>query len=82
MRARLIQIGNSRGLRLPKLMIQQAGLGDEVELLAQYNSILIQGVREPRAGWGEAAQQLAERGEDALLDAPSATLFEEEDWQW
>jgi antitoxin MazE len=59
MRARIVRIGNSRGVRLPNLLIEQAGLGQEVELRVQKEAILIQSAAKPRAGWAEAARRLA-----------------------
>ena len=67
MKARLVKIGNSRGIRLPKPLIEEAGLEDQVEIRARKGAILIQPARAPRSGWAEAAQTMHERGEDRLL---------------
>ena len=82
MKARLIRIGNSRGIRLPKPLLEEAGLADEVELRAREGAILISPPRSTRAGWEPAARALAARGGGALLDPPPATRFDEEDWRW
>ncbi len=82
MKAHLVQIGNSRGIRLPKPLIEQAGLGDEVELQVQDGAIVISRADKTRTGWAEAAAALAQNGEDALLDQPAPTRFDEEEWQW
>jgi antitoxin MazE len=82
MRARLIQIGNSRGIRLPKTVLAEAQLEDEVELKAEPGCIVIRSAKRPRAGWAEAAQQMRERGEDRLLDPPMSTRFDREEWEW
>jgi antitoxin MazE len=82
LRARLIQIGNSRGIRLPKTVLAEAHLEDEVELKAEPGCIVIRSARRPRAGWAEAAQQMRKRGEDQLLDRPVSTRFDREDWKW
>jgi antitoxin MazE len=82
MKARLVRIGNSRGIRLPKPLIEQAGLGEEVELLVQEGAILIQSTTAPRAGWADAARDLAEAQGIGLLDAPSSTTFDEVEWKW
>ena len=81
MKARLIRIGNSRGVRLPKPLIEEAGLGDAVELRVRDGAIVIAPAAAPRTGWAEAARQLRERGEGGLLDGPTATRFDE-DWRW
>lgn len=82
MKARLVRIGNSRGIRLPKPLIEQAGLGEEVELLVQEGAILIQSTTAARAGWADAARHLAETQDTGLLDTPSATKFDEGEWKW
>jgi antitoxin MazE len=82
MKARIVRIGNSQGVRLPKPLLEQAGLRGEVELHAEPGRIVIEPARKPRAGWAEAARLMRERGEDGLLDAPSPTRFDEEEWEW
>lgn len=49
MKTRIVRIGNSRGVRLPKL--DQTGLPDEVELEAHGNSLIIRPIRFDRAQW-------------------------------
>lgn len=82
MKARLVRIGNSRGVRLPKPLIEEAGLEDEVELLVREGAIVIASTRRPRTGWAAAAKRMRGRGEDGLLDPPVATRFGEEEWKW
>jgi antitoxin MazE len=72
--AKLTKIGNSRGVRLPKALIEQAGLKDEVELIARDGEILIANHRKPREGWEESFEGMAEdmTAEDwAWVDAKS-----------
>ena len=83
MKTRLVRIGNSRGVRLPKPLIEEAGLSEEVELRVREGAIVIAAVEQARAGWAEAAERLRERGEDELLDPPVSIRFdEEEEWEW
>ena len=84
LKTKLIKIGNSRGIRLPKAFIDQLGLSDRVELKVQGNRIVISGAVDPRAGWEEAAREMAERGDDALVDGPlpALTSFDHEEWEW
>lgn len=82
MKTRLVRIGNSRGIRLPKPLIVQAGLTDEVELHVRDGAIVIERASIPRAGWAQAAKQMHERDEDQLLEPPGSTRFEEEEWEW
>ena len=81
MKARLIRIGNSRGVRLPKAVIEQAGLGDEIELTVAGHRVVIGPVHQPRAGWAEAARRLAAESK-GLLDPVTPTRFEEDEWRW
>lgn len=79
MKTRLIRIGNSRGIRLAKPLLEHAGLEDEVEIRVESGAVIITAVVNPRAGWAEA---VAKHGPAALLDAPSATRFDDEVWAW
>ena len=82
MKTRLVRIGNSRGVRIPKPLLEQAGLRDEVVLRVVENGIVIEAARTPREGWAEAARLAHERGEDGLLDEPVPTRFDEAEWHW
>jgi len=81
-KTRIVRIGNSRGIRVPKVLLDQAELPDEVELHAEPGRLVVQGVRRPRTGWVEAARAMAEARHDGLLDAPSPTHFDREEWEW
>jgi antitoxin MazE len=78
----LIRIGNSRGVRLPKPLIEQAGLAEEVELRVQEGAIIIARAAPPRSGWADAARHARQRQEDQLLDEPTPTRFDDEEWDW
>lgn len=82
MKARIVRVGNSRGIRLPKPLLDEAGLPDDVEIHAEPGRIIIESAVRPRAGWADAAREMSKRGEDVLLDAPTPTKFDEEDWTW
>ncbi len=82
MKTRIVRVGNSRGVRLPKPLLEQAGLPDEVEIHAEPGRIIIEPAARPRAGWADAARQMAELGEDGLIDAPTPTRFDDEEWTW
>ena len=82
MKTRLIKIGNSRGVRIPKPLIEEAGLEDEVVLSVVGTGLMIEGASYQRAGWSEAARELRERGESGLLDEPTTTDFDESEWAW
>jgi antitoxin MazE len=81
-KSRLIRIGNSRGVRLPKPLIEEAGLREDVEVRVRQGAVVITSPSRTRVGWAEAAQRLRSRKEDRLLDPPSATRFDDVEWQW
>jgi antitoxin MazE len=68
MKARIIRIGRSSGIRIPKSLLEQTGLEGEVELIAWGDSLLIRPVVRPRAGWEESFAAMARRDDDVLLD--------------
>lgn len=82
MKARLVRIGNSRGVRLPKPFIEEAGLTDMVELRIREGAVVIMSTTRPRSGWAEAAKHMRQHEEDRLLEEPSPTRFDEEGWKW
>ena len=82
MKTHIIRIGNSRGIRVPKVLLDQAQLPEEVELHAERGRLVVQAARGPRFGWAGAAKAMRARGEDRLLDEDTPTRFEEEGWQW
>lgn len=80
LKTRLVRIGNSRGVRIPKPLIQEAKLGDDVEIEVRDGAIVVSRSTDCREGWAEAAQDLAQERE-GLLDPPTPTRFDEE-WEW
>ena len=82
MKARLVRIGNSRGVRLPKPLIEEAGLTDDVEVRVRGGALIIMSATRPRSGWAEAAKRMRQRGEEGLLDEPTPTRFDGEEWKW
>ena len=82
MKSRIVQIGNSRGIRLPKVLLAEAQLADEVELEAEPGRIVIRRGNRPRSGWAAAARRMRERDEDQLLDPTTPTQFDEKEWKW
>jgi antitoxin MazE len=82
-KTRVVKIGNSRGIRIPKLLIDQLGLGEEVELAVQERQLVVRPLHGPRDGWEEQFRLMAERGDDRLLDdVASTSQWDEEEWEW
>jgi antitoxin MazE len=84
MRTRIVKIGNSQGVRIPKLLLERSNLAEEVELEAHDDRIIIRSARQPRQGWEVAFREMATRGDDELLDreAPARNRWDEDEWQW
>ncbi|HEX8844359.1 MAG TPA: AbrB/MazE/SpoVT family DNA-binding domain-containing protein [Pyrinomonadaceae bacterium] len=84
MKTRIVKIGNSQGVRIPKLLLERSNLVEEVELEAEDNRIIIRSTKQPRQDWERAFQTMAERGDDALLDKDllTQTQWDEDEWQW
>lgn len=75
-------MGNSRGVRLPKPLIELAGLAEDVDLQFRDGTIVIAPFRAPRSGWADAAATLAEAEPKGLLDPSRSTHFDENEWRW
>lgn len=79
---RIVRIGNSRGFRVPKVLLDRADLPDEVQLLAEPGRLVVTAAQTPRAGWADAAKQMHTSGDDQLLDPTHANAFDEKEWTW
>jgi len=81
-KTRIVPIGNSRGIRVPKALLEQAQLPEEVELHAEPGRLIVLGAKQPRADWAAAARAMRERGQDQLLDPSRPTRFDDQEWEW
>ena len=84
MKTRVVRIGNSRGIRIPKVLLDQTGLPEEVEISAEGDSLVIRPANKPRTGWAAAFQEMATLGDDGLLDEIGASLsnWDHTEWEW
>ena len=84
MKTTLVQIGNSRGVRIPKAFLKQCQLHDQVELELRRDHLVIRAARQPRSGWDDAFGRMREYGDDALLDGESlsSTEWDTTEWEW
>lgn len=83
-KTRIVKIGNSQGIRIPKLLLDQAELGEEVELEVRDGQIVVRSARPPRHDWEEQFARMAERGDDRLLDSEvvALTSWDADEWDW
>lgn len=82
MKTRLVKIGNSHGVRIPKPLIDQIGLGGEIDLLVRKDALVLRARRRPRAGWAAAFAAMHRAGHDRLLDETTASRWDDEEWEW
>jgi antitoxin MazE len=82
MKTQIIKIGNSKGIRIPKPLLEQSHLDGEVELEVMKEGLLIKSSSKPRYNWAKAFQEMSENDGDELVIEDTANKFEEEDWRW
>ena len=84
MRARIVKIGNSQGIRIPKPLLEQSGIMEDVIIEVENNQIIVRPISKPREGWDEAFRDMAENDDDLLIDsqAPILHSWDETEWQW
>jgi len=83
MKADLIKIGNSQGIRIPSPFIKQCGFGKAVDIEVSGNSLIISPSDKRRAGWAKAFKLMHENGDDKLLDSDLIeSEFDKTEWTW
>lgn len=83
MRTNIVTIGNSQGIRIPKILLEQSKLSKEVELEVRGESIVISSARKPREGWVEQFKKaLEENPEEEIFGEDIVNRFDEEEWEW
>jgi antitoxin MazE len=83
MKTRIVRIGNSKGIRIPKPLLEQTGLRGEVEISARNGGLVIKPAGKPRVGWADAFAEMARQGDDALLNANAPpTRWDQDEWEW
>lgn len=83
-KTRLIKIGNSQGIRIPRVLLDQIGLTGDLELEVQGNQLILRAAQRPREGWAEQFRAMAANQDDILRDprAHSTSSWDEEEWVW
>jgi len=82
-KTRIIQIGNSQGVRIPKPLLEQSGITGDVELEVEDNKIVIHAADHPRSEWAESFESMADEGDDELLDPnDEPSSWDSEEWEW
>jgi len=81
MKAQIIQIGNSQGIRIPKAVLEETKLSGEVEMEVTRDGLLIRNVKRPRGDWDAVFKSLADTDDDLPLNE-AVTGFTKKEWQW
>ena len=85
MKTTLVKIGNSQGIRIPKPILEQCGLRDEVEIEVQDQELVIRSAHQVRQNWDSAFEKMARLADDTLLDAEAEKVqssWDDEEWEW
>jgi antitoxin MazE len=82
MKVELVRIGNSRGIRIPKPIIEQCGFGETVELRVEDHCLVIAAERAPRETWEKAFVEAGPSDADDLLLDELPNQFDQEEWRW
>ncbi len=82
-KTRLVRIGNSQGIRIPRVIVEQTGLQGELELEVRDRQLVVRPTSRPRAGWEDRFREMARRRDDRRL-WPETVLssFDEKEWEW
>ncbi len=81
-RGHVVKIGNSQGIRIPKALLEQSGIGSSVEIEVQNQTLVIRSAKQPRSGWDEAFGAMSLQGDDVLLDEDVTTEWDQTEWEW
>ena len=81
MKASIIKIGNSQGLRIPKPILEQCGFQGEVELEVRDKELIVKSPSQCRQDWGKAFEAMALNGDDQLIEF-AQNQWDEDEWEW
>ncbi len=81
-KTRIVKIGNSQGIRIPKLLLEQSGIRDDVEIQVYEGQLIIRPVKSVREGWEDALQTMHDNQDDSLVDEVTETVWESDEWEW
>jgi antitoxin MazE len=86
MKVKIIKIGNSKGIRIPKVLLRQTGIDDEVNLEVEDNQIILRPSKKSvRKDWNISFRKMAEVNDDKLLDKGhlfNQMVFDQDEWDW
>ena len=82
-KTKLVRIGNSQGIRIPRVLVEQVGLQGDLELEVRRRQLVVRPASKPRQGWEVRFREMAARGDNRPL-WPDTTLssFDDKEWEW
>jgi antitoxin MazE len=80
LKARIVKVGNSRGIRIPKVALDQLNIGPEVELAVQSDRLVIRAARRTREGWGKRFSAMSAHHDDRLV-LETASQWDKSEWE-
>lgn len=81
MKAKIIAIGTSKGIRIPKYLLEKYGIENQVEVEDTGKGIMICPIKKSREGWEEAFKKAAGTINDQLIEMPDSN-WDTEEWRW
>ena len=83
MKLSLVQIGNSWGIRIPKVLLEQCKFKKGVNVTVVDGNLLLSPITAPRDGWADAFKKMAKTGDDQLLNPELIESdFDKGEWEW
>ncbi len=85
MKTKIIRIGNSQGVRIPKPLIEESGITEEIEMILRDNEIVLRSAETIRKDWDASFEKMTEHGDDAFLDQEEIEKpsdWDESEWTW
>ncbi|MEN6406849.1 MAG: AbrB/MazE/SpoVT family DNA-binding domain-containing protein [Thermoguttaceae bacterium] len=81
-KSHLVQIGNSRGVRIPKVWLEQLHLDEDVEMSVEANRLVIRSASHPRQGWEDQFRAMHQRGDDQPVSEFPRSTWDDQEWEW
>ena len=82
-KAKIVRIGNSKGIRIPKTILEQCHINDEVELETRDDCLIIKSPHSARENWENEFKKMRENKDDIMLVKEDVSAeWDEEEWEW
>lgn len=80
---KIIRIGNSKGIRIPKSVLEQTGMSDRVTLRVERGKLIVKAAENSRQGWTAAFKKgVKSAGQEMLIPDEVQNQWDEEEWEW